>query len=206
MPSDKRITDRQGCVRPADPLDEFVVHRAVHDQSTQGGATLTRGPGGGEHDAAQRQIEVGRRPDDRGVVAAQLEDRPTEAAGDDGRDLATHGGRTGCGDDRDTLVHHQGPTDIGSAEHDLHQTVRSPGLGDRLLQQTVARQRRERCLVARLPDHRIAGDEGERGVPRPHRDREVEGADHADRTHRVPGLHQAVTGPLGRDRQPVELP
>ena len=69
----------------------------------------------------------------------------------------------------------------------------------------AAGERRERCLVARLPDHRVAAHERQRGVPRPHRDREVEGGDDSDRTHRVPRLHQPVAGPLGGDRETVQL-
>ena len=60
-------------------------------------------------------------------------------------------------------------------------------------------------LSRRLPDHRVAADERQRGVPRPHRDREVEGGDDAARPERVPRLHQPVAGPLAGDRQAVEL-
>ena len=70
----------------------------------------------------------------------------------------------------------------------------------------LAGDRRERRLVARLPDHRVAAHERERGVPRPHRDREVEGGDDGDRPHRVPRLHQPVPGPLAGDREAVQLP
>src|SRR3546814_6874803 len=48
-------------------------------------------------------------------------------------------------------------------------------------------------------------DEGERRVPAPHRDREVEGADHADGSQRMPGLHHPVARALGRDGQAIEL-
>ena len=53
--------------------------------------------------------------------------------------------------------------------------------------------------------HGIAADQRQRRVPRPHRDREVEGRDDADHAQRVPGLHHAVAGALGGDGQAVEL-
>ena len=82
---------------------------------------------------------------------------------------------------------------------------RSTDVGGGPLEQGIARQRRQRRLVRRLPQHRVAGDEGERGVPRPHRDREVERRDHGARAHRVPRLHQPVARPLAGDRQAVQL-
>ena len=45
----------------------------------------------------------------------------------------------------------------------------------------LRRERRERRLLRRLPDHGVAADERQRRVPRPHRDREVEGRDDAAR-------------------------
>ncbi len=60
---------------------------------------------------------------------------------------------------------------------------------------SVARARQQRRL-GRLPDHGVAGHQGERGVPGVDRDREVEGGDDADHAQRVPGLHQPVARPL----------
>ncbi len=75
------------------------------------------------------------------------------------------------------------------------------GLGD----QRLAGQRGEQRLLRRLPHHRVAADEGQRGVPRPDRDREVERADHADDPERVPLLHHPVARALGGDRQAEQL-
>ena len=52
----------------------------------------------------------------------------------------------------------------------------------------------------------IAAHERQRGVPAPDRDREVEGGDDAHRPQREPGLHHPVPGPLGCDREAVQLP
>src|SRR4029079_14495837 len=62
----------------------------MDDQSAQAGAALPGGAGGREHDAAQRDVEVGGGSDDRRVVATELEDRPSEASRDQGCHLATH--------------------------------------------------------------------------------------------------------------------
>ena len=72
--------------------------------------------------------------------------------------------------------------------------------------QRHAGERGQRRALGRLPDHGVAADERERGVPAPDGDREVEGADHGDRAERMPRLGEAVAGALRRDRAAVELP
>ena len=76
----------------------------------------------------------------------------------------------------------------------------------RALEQRRARERRQRRPLRRLPDHGVAADERERGVPAPDGDREVEGADHGDRPERMPRLREPVARALRRDRASVELP
>ncbi len=74
------------------------------------------------------------------------------------------------------------------------------GVGDVL--QGYGRQRRQ---FRRLPDHRIATDGGQGGVPRPDGDGKVEGGDDADGAEWMPLLVHAVPGPFGVHRQAVEL-
>ncbi len=62
-----------------------------------------------------------------------------------------------------------------------------------------------RGLLRRLPDHGITADQRQRGIPRPHRDWEVERADHAYHAQRVPGLAHVVAGTLGCDGKTVQL-
>ena len=206
MPVVERRADRQRLVGRGDPLDELVDDRGVRDHPAQRGAALPGGAGRREHDAAHGEVEVGRRRDDRGVVAAELEQQPAEAAGDARRDGAAHPGRAGGAEQRDARVVDERLADLGAAE-DHAPTIAgrradaAGGLGD----QRLAGQRGEQRLLRRLPHDRVAADEGERGVPRPHRDREVEGADDADDPERVPLLHHPVAGPLGGDGQPVQL-
>ncbi len=67
------------------------------------------------------------------------------------------------------------------------------------------RERGQRRLLGRLPHHRVAAHQRQRRVPRPHRDREVEGRDHAAHAQRMPGFHHPVLGALGGQREAVEL-
>ncbi len=76
----------------------------------------------------------------------------------------------------------------------------------RAVQDLHRRQRRERRLLRRLPDHRIAAGERQRRVPGEDRDREIEGGDDGARAHRMPGLVHAMAGALGGDGEPVQLP
>ena len=66
----------------------------VHDQPAQRGTALTRGARGGEHDAANGQIEIRRRRDDRGVVAAEFQQHPAEPLRHPRADLLAHPHRT----------------------------------------------------------------------------------------------------------------
>src|SRR3546814_21044967 len=55
-------------------------------------------------DSPQRQLEIGRGGDDRGVVAAEFEDRFAETARHALADGAAHACRTGCRDHRQTRI------------------------------------------------------------------------------------------------------
>ena len=93
------------------------MRESMHDHPAQRRAPLPGGAGRGERDAANDQLDVGRRRDDRRVVAAELEDAATEAAGDDTCHLLAHAGRAGRADQRHTGVGDQRRADVGVAEH-----------------------------------------------------------------------------------------
>ena len=57
----------------------------------------------------------------------------------------------------------------------------------------------------RLPDHGVAADQGDGGVPGPDGHGEVERGDDADDAERVPGFGQPVAGAFGGDGASVEL-
>ena len=69
---------------------ELVDQAAVHDQAAQRGAALSGGAGRREHDGAQAQGQVGTGRDDGGIVAAELEQRASEARGDPRPQRAAH--------------------------------------------------------------------------------------------------------------------
>ncbi len=57
----------------------------------------------------------------------------------------------------------------------------------------------------RPPQHAVAAHRRDHGVPCPHRDRKIEGADHAHDSQRMPLLVHAMAGTLAVHREPVEL-
>ena len=123
-------------------------------------------------------------------------DRPNRAA-TTGADLAAHRSRTGGRHDRHTVVGDQ-------CRADLARRPARPAPG-----RPARRRRRRPARTAPAQASAVSGvlsdgfqitgsprDERQRGVPRPHRDREVERGDHTDRPHRLPGLHHPVAGTL----------
>ena len=95
---------------------------------------------------------------------------------------------------------------VSPGSDDQIEDARDAVIGHHAVRDVLHGDRGERRRLRRLPDDRIAADRGERGVPRPDRDREIERGDHADRPERMPLLHHPVARPLGRERQTVELP
>ncbi len=79
-------------------------------------------------------------------------------------------------------------------------------VGGRAFDQRLAGDGGQRRQLGRLPHDGVAADQRDRGVPRPHRDGEVEGGDDADDAERMPRLHQPVARPLGGDGLAVQLP
>ena len=124
-------------------------------------AALAGGADGREDDAAHGELEVGRRGDDRRVVAAELEDRAAEAAtattGATARPMRVEPVADTIGD---ALVGGERRADVGAAEQHLVEAGRRADVGGGPLQQRVARQRGQRRLVRRLPDHRVAARRG----------------------------------------------
>ena len=152
--------------------------------------------------ARRVRSRVGGRSDNRGVVAAELEDGAGKAGGELRTDSAAHRGRAGGGD--------QG--NKGRGDEDLSNCSAADQEGREALWKRVAGFYNELCgcafedclggegsqgrLLRGLPDDGVAADQRERGVPTPHGDREVERGDDADHTERMPGLHHAVVRAL----------
>ncbi len=201
-----RVADRDARVGGRETVDERIDHGLVHDQPPQARAALPCRADGGEQDAAHDEVEVGARRDDRGVVAAELEQRAPEPRGDARRERPPHLRRAGRRDERHARVVGELHGTVGAADHELEEPVRDVAEARRRpVEERRAREGAERRSLRGLPDHGVAADERDRGVPAPHGDREVEGADHGDGAERVPGLGQPVAGALRRDRAAVEL-
>ena len=128
----------------------------------------------------------------------------TEPARDGLGDLLSDGNRAGERDEGQPLVLGHAATQRGAAAHEAPHAVRVVR-GHRAVAEVLHRDRAERGPLRRLPEDRVTADGGDGRVPRPHRDREVEGGDDADRAERVPLLHHPVPRPLRRDGQAVEL-
>ena len=132
--------------------------------------------------------------------------RAAQAAGDDLADVAAHPGRAGGGDERDARVVDEALADGRAVADDQAEDGRvnvvgaADALGD-----LDGGDGGERRLAGGLPDGGIAADGGQRAVPGPDGDGEVEGGDDADDAERVPLLHHPVLRALGGDGQAVEL-
>ena len=177
----------------------------MNDQTAQRGAPLSRGSGGRERDAAHRQIEIGTRRDDRGVVATKFEDRATEPCGDDGSDFTAHAGGSGGRHERCTPIGHERLAHFGVARHDLEDLLGCAGGSGGAASQNVGRHRGDGRDVGWFPDDRVAADHRERGVPGPDRHRKIERRDDRDRSVRMPGLGEAMARALGGDAEAVQL-
>ncbi len=203
-----RIADRQAHAHVFQSLHELLVDRRVRDQPSRRRAALTGGAPGAEGDATQREFQIGAGCDHHRVVAAQFQQRAAEALRDAWCEGAAHPRRAGGRDQRYARVVAQQLASIRGAEHDLRQ-VRGyvdVTVARRLIQQRLRGKRAQRCLLRGLPHQRVAAHQRECRVPRPHRDREVERADHADHTQRMPLLHHAVRRTFAGQRQPMQLP
>ena len=96
--------------------------------------------------------------------------------------------------------------DLAAALDQPAHGLRRPHIGGGPLDQRLAGDRRQRRQLGGLPDHGVTAHQRDGGVPRPHRDGEVERGDDADDAERMPRLHQPVARPLGGDGAAVQLP
>ncbi len=202
----QRIADGGAGIGLVQALHQVVCHALVHDEAARGRAALAGRADGAEHDAARGHVQVGRGADDDGVVAAQLQQHAAEALRHARPHLAAHAGRTRGRHQGHGVRIHQGFADVAAADQHFGQpggrvAEALRGLGE----ERLAGQRGQGGFFRRLPDHGIAANQRQRGIPGPHGHGEVERADHADHAQGVPGFHHAVAGALGGDGQAVQL-
>jgi len=202
----QRVADPHLRVGALEPLEQLVADRAMRDDATSRRAALPGRPHGTEDDGGHDEVEVRLVGHDDRVVAAQLEDRAAEALAHHLRDAIAHLAAAGRRDERQARVVEQGVTDRRATADDHAEQGRiGARLGAGLLSDPGAGDRGERSLRGRLPKHRVAADVRDRGVPTPHRHREVERGDHTDDSERMPLLVHPVPRALRVHRQPVEL-
>ena len=202
----ERRSDPQGGEGRGQALDKGFADAVVDDEAAQGGAALAAGSGCRKHRAAQREVEVGAGRDDRGVVAAEFEDRTGEALGEAHCDILSHPHAARRADDRDVGVIGDRGAASRIADYDLHQIVgRQIIIVRRFRQQPGKGERGERGFLRRFPDRAVAAHQCDGRPPRPHRGGEIERRDQAEHPHRVPIFGQAMFGPFGRDGQPEQL-
>ena len=179
----------------------------MHKQAAQRSAALACRAHGRKGDAAQRQVQIGRRGDDGSVVATQLQNGAGKAGCQARAHGAAHGGGAGGRQHGHAGILNQHLANVALANDQLQQARGrvAAKAGQCALGDGVRGQGRQRGFLRRLPHHRVATHHRQRGVPRPHGHGEVEGRDHTAHAQRVPGFHHAVAGALGGNGQAVEL-
>ena len=205
-----RIADLHLAVCALEACHQLAADTLVRDEAAQRRAALPAGSDGAEEHSAHREIEIRRRRHDHRIVAAELEQRSTEARRDTRSDGSAHARRAGGADQRYAMIIDEQLADLRVADDHLGEPVGcgSSGLREACAgsaEERLTGERGERRLLRRLPHHRVAAHGSEREVPGPDRDRKVERADHANRAERMPCLGHAMPRTLRRDRQSVEL-
>ncbi|RMO11514.1 hypothetical protein ALQ47_05296 [Pseudomonas cichorii] len=214
LPVDQRA-DQVACPWVANPYlgvgrfhtrNHFVLDGAMYDQATQRSAALAGSAYRAEQDAAHGQIQVGARGQDHGVVAAQLQNAATETSRHTRTHFTPHAGTAGGAHQRHTRIIDQRLTGFTITDDQLRQTFRCIAEDFQgLIEQGLAGQSGQRGFLGRLPDHRVAAHQCQRGVPGPDRHREVEGTDNAHHAQRMPGFTHVVAWTFGGDGQAVKL-
>ena len=202
----KRITDFDRFISGNNFRKDLVLNILMHDQTTQGCATLTTGANSREHNRTNRHINVCRRGYDHGIVAAKLKNGTTKTLGNTRRNFAAHAGRTSCRNQRHIAAVGHNFTDLAIPNNNLMQVGwRITEFRNRLFQNLLAGQGGNRGFFRRFPNHGIATCQRKGSIPRPWCDREVKGGDQANNTQRMPIFHHFVARTFGRDGQTVKL-
>ena len=201
-----RIADLRRSPGGPQARDQRICNLFVHEQAAHRGAALAGRAECGKGDGAHRQVKIRRRTDDGGIVAAEFEDRLAEARRHDGRYGASHPRRAGGRDDGDTRIGSKLCAGFWSADQAGRKAIRRIAeLARRPREDRHHGKRCQRRFLGWFPDHRIAANERQRGVPGPDRNREIEGRDDGGDARRVPGFHHPVARAFGGNRQSVQL-
>ncbi|QTK81409.1 Hypothetical protein AT6N2_L0496 [Agrobacterium tumefaciens] len=202
----QRIADGDGGIGFLQTRHQLVIDAVMHEKAAKRGAALAGRAHGAKGDGAQRHVEIGRRADDAGIVAAEFQNGAGEALCQARADITAHAGGAGGRDERYLWMIDQRLANSAVTDQQLGQAFRRIAKAGRgALENALNGKSRERGLLRRLPDNRVTTDEGKCGIPRPDGNGEVEGRDDADDTQRMPGLHHPVAGPFGGDGETIKL-
>ena len=183
----------------------------MNEEAAQRRAALAGRAHRSKGDAAQRQIEIGRRRDDRRIVAAELQNGAGEALARAavrrrGPSRSSRSPRPAATLGWSTRASPISRPPISTAERPSGAVPPSAlKRAQRAFEQRLRGERGQRRLLRRLPDDAVAADQRERGIPCPDRDREIERRDDAGDAERMPALHHAMLATFGRDGQAIEL-
>src|SRR5206468_3467762 len=76
---DAWIADFEPAVDRFEPTNHFIAYASMHDEPSQRRAALPSRAGGGKHDRAGRQLQIGRRREDHSIVSPKLQQRTPES-------------------------------------------------------------------------------------------------------------------------------
>jgi hypothetical protein len=178
----------------------LIVKTFVQEEAAQAGAALACGAHGGKENGTRRKVEIGGRRDEGAIVPTEFEDRLRGATARPIRvdPVALRSGTSG--------FPASACPKLGPAKDDRRKPRWNPFKAFcRAIEQCLARKGAKRRFFGGLPNQRVAAYEGNRRVPRPHRDRKIKGADDAYDAERVPRLHHPVARPLACDGAAVKL-
>ena len=157
----ERIADPHLAVGVAQAPLQLRVPRLVDEDSTRAGAALTSRADRAEDDRRHRQVEIGVLIDDDRVVAAELEQGLAKARRHTLADLASHGRRSGEGDEVDAPVVDEARCELGAAVDEELEDSRQPVLLEDAVAELLHGDRAERGLRRGLPHAHVAADRGE---------------------------------------------
>ena len=200
------IADLHRTIDLAQFRQKLVINARMHKKPSQGGAALSCRADRCKGNAAQGQIEICRRGDNGGIVAAKLQNGAGKAGRKFGGDLSSHRSRAGGRYQRHAVIIDQCLADIPAADqHAGNPLGQATEFGCGSFDNRLRSQSCQQGFFRRLPDHGIATNQRQSGVPRPDSDRKVEGGNHPANAEWMPSFHHPMVGTFSGNRQAEQL-
>ena len=174
-------------------------------EAAGGGAALPGGADGAKQNCARCQFQIGRGGDNDGVVAAQFQQRPAQAALHFLGEVAAHFGGAGGGEEGKTRVAGHGPAHLAPADDEaenggVHLVGAANAFGN-----FDRGNRAEGSLAGRFPHGGVTANGGQGAVPGPDGHGEIKSGDDPDNAQGMPLLEEAVPRAFRGDGQAVKL-